>query len=91
MKLDHRVILRVVIAPMVVFGFFGVIGALLYMVFKQQVSLSPQDGLAVLLVALIGALSRDFSTVVNFCYGSTFGSEKKTEAQNAEIQRVQPD
>lgn len=86
--LDHRVMLRVIVAPLVIVGFFLVIAALLYMVFENRVTLSPTDGIAVLLVALIGALSRDFSAVVAFCYGSTMGSERKTELMSAEARNA---
>ena len=75
---DHKVTLRLIIAPLTILGFFAVIGFLLYiMALGDEITMN--EALKALLLILIGAMARDYGTLMNFCFGSTFGSERKTE------------
>lgn len=79
---DHKTTLRLIIAPLTILGFFAVIGFLLYaVVIGKEIVL--HESIKALLLILIGAMARDYGTLMSFCFGSSMGSERKTEMISA--------
>lgn len=67
-------IFKYVLGGLISVGTFVLIGMLVWLIIKH-----PESPLRDVLVMAIGALIASFGTVVNFFYGSSKGSEDKTE------------
>lgn len=63
---------RVVIGILITIGFFG---TLFYLFKNTGPNFDPKD----VLLILVGALAAKFSTVTDFLFGSSQGSEQKTD------------
>jgi hypothetical protein len=78
MKLTHRSIIRTILATVVVAGFFAA--------FWLLVKGNAEDTQIVLL--LVGALIANFGAIVQFYFGSSAGSEYKTEVMASQEDKL---
>jgi hypothetical protein len=67
---------KAVVSLLVIAGFFGIIGALLYMANSQK---DFPPGIRETLLVLVGVLAGEFKNVCSYWMGSTHSSARKTE------------
>ncbi|MEM4379682.1 MAG: hypothetical protein QXL01_03220 [Thermoplasmatales archaeon] len=70
--------MKKIVGVLVIIGFFATLGLLLgTLFFPTPIDFPP--GVKEVLLILIGVLAAKFGTIVDHAYGSSEGSEKKTE------------